>query len=251
MKYSRFFVIVFALLFISVNAYSQNFYLKAGAGYSIGIATQEIYDIQIGNTHDIKYGSYYPGGNFQFGVGYNFNKNISVEVAGSYTLGSSHDFGLIYGDTIVSNLWYANTISIIPSIILQAPMEGFTPYARVGVVFGIPTKFFEEKSTIKTGTLKFKETGGIAIGIQSAIGISFKAQDRFSVFAELFGTGMSWSPTQLENTETYSGGTLMPTKTYETTYTSAPGDNKLPKPRYPFSNLGFNAGITYTFGKLK
>jgi hypothetical protein len=129
-------------------------------------------------------------------------------------------------------------------------LKNVTPYTRFGMIIGIPTKFYEETQSgtgALTGTFKEKETGGLAMGIQGAVGVNFKVGKKVGIFAEIFGIGMNYAPGQIENTDAYTGGTIIPVRTYQENWTPAAGDNILAKPRYSFSSFGLNAGLTYTF----
>jgi hypothetical protein len=230
------------------NAYSQSFYVKLGSGYGLGLATQYIYNTAVPPNWDIKYGSFGEGINFQTGFGYNITPNIALELAGSYTLGKKFEHTSSSGSTSYKE--YANSIFIMPSAILKAPMKDITPYARFGMVFGIPTKYYESApvgSITIGGPIKYKEYGGLAMGIQGACGVDFKVAKELGIFAEIFGIGMNYGPSTLENTENYAG--IQPIVTYSETGNFTAGSNTAPTPRYSFSSFGMNVGLTYTFGK--
>jgi hypothetical protein len=233
------------------NLFSQNAYIKVGGGYGLNLASQYIYNNGVSPANDYKYGSFGSGINFHGGFGIGVHPNIALELAGSYTLGNKYEYSS--GTTIVYNKkQYASTISIMPSVIVKTNLENMTPYSRFGIIIGIPTKNYEETATgtgAPTGTFKEKETGGMALGFQGAFGINFKASKQIGIYTEIFGIGMNYAPGQIENTETYTGGTIIPVRTYEETWTPATGDNKAGKPRYSFSSFGLNVGLTYTFGK--
>jgi hypothetical protein len=131
-------------------------------------------------------------------------------------------------------------------------MKNITPYLRLGMVIGIPTKFLEmtESGTgAKTGTFKSKEYGNLAIGFQGAGGVNFNASKKVGFFAEIFAVGMNYGPGTWENTENFTGVALQKTVTYSESGTYIPGGTSDPTQRYPFSSLGMNVGLTYTFGK--
>jgi hypothetical protein len=248
-------LVLFSL--IGSTAFSQSVYLKLGGGYGLSLASELIDDKTTTTTtstsHEGLYGSFGEGINFGLGFGYNINSSIALELAGGYIMGKKFEY--THGTTLVENYKeYANTIAIMPSVIVKAPLKNMTPYTRFGMILGIPTKFAEITQTgtgALTGTDKWKETGGMALGIQGAVGINFKAGKHLGIFTEIYGIGMNYAPGQAENTETYSGGTLSPTITYEETWSWA-GTGTLTtktKPRYSFSSFGLNVGLTYTFGK--
>jgi opacity protein-like surface antigen len=232
------------------NAHSQSVYVKIGGGYGRFLAEQNIINSAHWPSWQYNFGSYGRGMNLQAGVGYNFTQNIALEVAGSYT------YGVIYEITrSVDNTkyrLYANSIFIMPSLIVKAPMKDITPYARVGMVAGIITKYTESipypfTGSVDEGPYDYKEYGGLALGIQCAAGISFIAVKKIDIFAEVFGIGLTYSPKTLENTKNLTGA-LQPIVTYSES--GITGDNNTaPTPSYPFSSIGMNIGLIYTFGK--
>ncbi len=234
------------------NAYSQSVYVKLGGGYGLGLATEVMGDAGNYPSWDYKYGTFGEGINFQGGFGYNINPIFAVELAGSYTMGKKFEHSFM-GISSNNSKQYANTISIMPSAIIKAPMKDITPYLRLGIVIGIPSKFYEETEIgtgTQTGKRILKETGGFALGFQGAGGVNFKASKQLGFFAEIFGIGMNYGPGKRENTENYTGVALEPTVTYSETGTFSTTDyTKLPTPRYSFSSFGMNVGLTFTFGK--
>lgn len=250
MKRSITAVLAILFVFTVTNLFSQSAYVKLGGGYGLSLASQEIYNAGTGTTNDYKYGSFGEGINFQAGFGYNINSNIALELDGSYTLGKKYEN--TYGTGIIfTDKWYANTISIMPSVVVKAPMKDMTLYTRFGMVIGIPSKFRETTATgtgAPAGTDKWKESGGMGLGVNGAVGMNFKAGKNLGIFAEIFGIGMNYAPSTAENTETFTGQTINPTITYEENWTPTAGDNKMQKPRYSFSSFGLNVGLTYTFG---
>jgi hypothetical protein len=254
---NKIFITVLLVLFsfVGSSAFSQNVYIKLGGGYGLSLASQMLYDQSATptTTWDNKYGSFGEGINFQAGFGYNINSNFALELAGSFLLGKKFE-NTVGGST---TKYYANTINIMPSVVVKAPMKDITPYTRFGMILGIPSKFTEITATGFTGTAKFKESGKIAMGIQGAVGVNFKAGKHLGIFAEIFGIGMNYSPDKRENTETFTElGLLQPTVTYGETGTGTilngvfvPATGTEQAPRYSFSSFGMNVGLTYTFGK--
>jgi len=256
---NRSLILVLAILVTLAGStvYSQNAYIKLGGGYGLSLASQvtsQVLTTSGSNTSfDYKYGSYGEGINFGLGFGYNLNSNIALELAGSYILGKK--FEINYPATgVPSSVYtekdYANTICIMPSAILKAPLKNITPYTRFGMILAIPTKFTERTAPGFTGTRKYKESGGLAMGIQGAVGLNFKASKNFGIYAEVFGIGMNYAPSKMENTETFTElGVLDPTVTYSEsgTYSST----VQPTPRYSFSSFGMNIGLNIILGHVK
>ena len=249
-------LVAIVFVFTGTSLFSQNAYIKLGGGYGLSLASQEVYNITTssgeGTSESHKYGSFGEGINFQGGFGYNINPNFALELAGSYTMGKKFDeYTYKAGSVNYAEKYYANTISIMPSVVVKAPMKDITPYTRFGMIVGIPTKKEEITATgtgAPTGTKVLKESGGVALGIQGAVGVNFKAGKNLGIFAEVFGIGMNYAPSQRENTETFTGQTVDPTVTYSESFTSGTANTEA-TPRYSFSSFGLNVGITYTFGK--
>lgn len=240
-------VIALLVSFISSNVHAQSAYVKLGGGYGLSLASQLMFNKSTtpATTWDNKYGSFGEGINFQAGFGYNINNNLALELDGSYLLGKKFENSV--GGTTTK--YYGNTITIQPSVVVKAPMKDITPYTRFGMVLAIPTLFQEMTSTGLTGTLKYKESGNIAMGIQGAVGVNFKAGKHLGIFAEVFGIGMNYAPDKLENTETFQEfGLLDPTVTYGETGTVGTSGTAQ-SPRRSLSSFGMNVGLTYTFGK--
>lgn len=236
------FSFLLVLGFIS-SSYSQ-FYVKVGVGYGLGIATSDSYV----EGSDVKYISYGEGIYPRLGFGYVLNKNMAVELNGSYLIGKKFEDTdtLSGGATITQNFW-GQGIFISPALVVMAPVKNLTAYARFGGVIGIPTVKVEVTSTLVGGTYKAEETGNLASGVTGAFGVMFKAGNKINIFAELYGTAMNYRPEKLENTETFSGSTIDPMITY---VESLPvGTNQAIAPSRPFSNYGLNIGINYVFGK--
>ncbi len=234
------------------NAYSQSVYVKLGGGYGLGLATDVITSSAGFTNWEMKYGTYGEGINFQAGFGYNITPNIAVELDGSYTMGRKFEGSFNDMTPIINFKNYANTISILPSVIIRTCMKDIKPYARIGMVIGIPTKYTEETQTgtgARTGSKIYKETGNLALGFQGAGGVNFKVAKQLEIFAEIFGIGMSYGPGKRENTQNYTGLPLEQTITYSESGTYEPFGNTSYTPRYQFSSFGMNVGLTYTFGK--
>jgi outer membrane protein W len=242
-----------ALLVLTHQSNSQIFYVKAGVGYGFGTATQLLSStVDSGNTEG-HYGSYGEGILPALGFGYMFNSNVAVELDGTYLIGKKFEHTHSEGTVTETHNQWGEGILLSPALVIQAPLKSVTPYARFGGVLGFVKVKEEETESgtgARTGTDIHEETGKIASGFNGAFGMKFKAGKSLNIFAEVFAQSMTYAPEKRENTETFSGGTLDPTITYEEEFSNNTANTRL-TPRHPFSNFGLNVGVIFTFGKAK
>jgi outer membrane protein W len=233
-------ILVLSLLLVCGFVASTNaqFYVKVGGGYSFLPVSGFAFNDKGDTTGSITYKSFGMGVQPVLGFGYFVTKNIALELDGMYLIGQKHEITPT-GSTTKMN---GEGIFISPAVRLVAPLKGFSPYCRMGLVIGIPkVKSETEITTGTTGTVKYEMKGGISMGMEAALGIDIKASKMINVFIELNGMALNYAPDELENTEnTIAGGTLAPTVTY----------NDWDKPYVPFGNFGGKVGVSILFGKM-
>ncbi len=245
------FVVLSAFLFSTTESNSQNFFVKIGGGYALGLATSLLHGSKDSATETGYYGSYGQGILPSFSLGYLFNKNIGIEVNTIYLLGKKFEVTSTKDGKTKTTKHFGGGIMISPSIMVQAPMKSMTPYARLGAIIGlvkVKSEYTETGTSAKTGTDKFEESGKMGLGMNGAFGIKFKAGKMLDIFAELYGQGMTYGPETRTNTETYTGDTPEKVVTYSEEFPKNASDTEL-TPRHPFSNFGLNIGVVLTFGK--
>lgn len=244
--------VVFIAGFSSQDSNAQNFIVKIGGGYALSSTTSLISTDADTNTVTGTYGSYGEGILPSLTLGYMFNKNIGLEVAGTYLLGKKFEHEHTTAGITETHKQWGEGIIISPSITVQAPMKSMTPYARFGGVIGLVKVKSEETQSgtgALTGTNKTEESGKMGLGMNGALGLKFKAGKMLDIYAELYGQSMNYGPEKRENTETFTGGTLATTVNYEEEYSTSTANTSL-TPRRPFSNFGLNVGVVLTFGKV-
>ena len=242
-------IVIFSLLLelCFISSANAQFYVKLGGGYGLSLANGLSYK----DGSDVKYASLGEGIYPSLGFGYMFNKNMAIELNGSYLIGRKFEATDTQGGLILVEKAWGEGKFISPALVVMAPMKNMTPYARFGGVIGIPK--VKDEITISgsweapTGTLKLEESGKMALGVTGALGLMYKAGSKINIFAELYGTGMNYRPDTRKNTETFSGFNLEPTITY--VETTPPGTNQEIAPSRPFSSWGLNVGFSYMFGK--
>ena len=252
-KLFAFFTVLASFLVLSNSANAQLFYVKIGGGYGFGTNTSLLSVTSDTNTISGHYGSYGEGILPNLGLGYLFNSNVAVELDGTYLIGKKHEHSHTSGGITETHKQWGEGIILSPCLVIQAPLKGMTPYARFGGTIGFVKVKEEETETgtgARTGTDIHEETGSIASGFNGAFGMKFKAGKMLHIYAEVFTQSLTYAPEKRENTETFSGGTVDPTITYEEEFTASTSNTAL-TPRHPFSNFGINVGVVLTFGKAK
>lgn len=247
-KLASLIAVLAVFLFTANETKSQNFFIKLGGGYALSSASSLLSASLDSTNVEGQYGSYGEGFLPGLALGYTFNKNIGFEVAGIYLIGRKFEHEHTDLGVTETHKQWGEGILISPALFVQAPMKNITPYARFGGVIGILKVKEEETMTGLNGTDKHEESGSIGVGVNGALGLKFKAGKMIDIFAELYGQGMSYGPDKRENTETFEGGTLDPTITYEQEYSQNTANTSL-QPKHPFSNFGMNVGVVITFGK--
>lgn len=269
-------IIALAITLLSINTFAQSFYAKLNGGYNWGIASNlgQRNSNQIGNTTSYEKVnlSFGKGINIVGAAGYMFNKNIGAELGINYLIGGTSETSSKSSNfnSSSNNIYYYSStlLNFIPSIIISPGFEKINPYAKIGLSLGIATMTIKNESSSTTGnsTNSTYETallnGGIAIGLVSALGTTYELNKNISLFGEINISTLSYSPTKGETTEYKENGVdrLFTLKTVDkvTEYTdSYSTDSSLQtdvnNPRkstpisIPFSSLGINIGVKYSF----
>jgi hypothetical protein len=174
---------------------------------------------------------------------------------------------------------YTHTLSssmvrLIPGLRIQLGESRLHPYTRTSLIIGIPVNcYVEDEANNPPGVEAWHEvsqySGRLAWGFRQSVGISCMVYKNISVFAEVTGILMSWSPYRLTATRFETNGVdqlnTLSTSQKETVYPSNaitytfnpdgtihqdPNSPKmLPKSAMTFSSLGLNIGVHVRFGK--
>ncbi|MEZ5017940.1 MAG: DUF2715 domain-containing protein [Flavipsychrobacter sp.] len=271
----------FLLLATTMTLQAQEFYLKAGVGYAFPHAGQAVTESGIpysgkaqyvsGSTtpatFEAKKISFAPSVPVSIGAGYFFTKNIGLEVnviigagtkehTSSITFPSSTQAGI--NITQVQNLKAATPILAAPSLVLRSKGQKAYIYTRAGIVLPISVRIketFTQTHTHIASTAKTKYEGAyetktmFSIGYSGALGASLKVVEKVRVFGELALQSMSVYAKERELTSLTQGGAnvigqVLPSARV-TTYkrNSNTGGNDISF-AYPFSNFGFNVGLS-------
>jgi len=228
------------------------------------------------------------GTNFNLSAGYMFNENFGIDMGFSYMFGgktnSKYEY---YGKYIVDYDFYNNPIysnyseisdnsissnmfRINPSLFFTFGTKTITPYAKFGLILGMGSITYELTNIDEDEYynlneqyfVKLKMNGGIALGCNASLGLSYNIGETITLFSELNLISMSYAPTKGKIVEYTENGRneLHDLTTSEKEflfvgeYSYSTSDNvsdyeptKMLNYRYPFSNMGFNLGVRINF----
>jgi opacity protein-like surface antigen len=265
----------------------SGFYVDVNLGYGFSAGPQNFEPSvststnsagEVTRTDKVVKGSLGKGMRFGANAGYSFNGNIGAELGVNYLLGntisseqttSSALSGYEFKNTGTQKL-SARMLQLNPSIVLTTGNEGFTPYAKLGVVIGVAAKIKDllevkgtdlEGSTVSpvniSGEREF--TGGIALGWSAAFGAKYALNETMSLFGEFNLINLTYAPTKgevigyTENGVDGIDGQNVSIFNFEyenevTTNTSIPNSGNIElKKHYSFSSIGIQVGLKISF----
>lgn len=268
---------------IAAQAFSQGMYINAGAGYGFSAAStvtaydNSSYDNGSSSTYNAEMvkgcGTF--GKGFQVGgaFGYMFNENIGAELGIGYLFGSTITTKSRSSGTDGSSS-YEGTLSgkilrLTPAIKITTGNGKVKPYLRTGLIIGMAGKLKETYTYSSTydwfggsEDIDTEYSGGISFGFAGGIGADFMFNESIGIFAEVSINTHSWAPKKSKHTKYIEDGIdqlpSMTTSEIETeyvdsyTYTYPNDDTSSPDQELkiwaPFSSVGINVGIKFSFG---
>lgn len=222
-----------------------------------------------GNSTNIEIvkGSFGQGGTFGISGGYMFSKHFGAELGLSYFMGQAvkSTWSFPNASNVLTEERKAGVFFINPSLVVKAGEKGISPYARIGALIGVASKV---KSTASLDfnpdifTIEDELSGGTAVGFSAAFGVNYSFTSQIAVYAELAYNGLSYSPTERAIKRVTQNGQEQPITDLYTlenqlikdvlpdTYSSQSfnATDQLTH-TYPFSNLGLNVGVQFSFRK--
>lgn len=266
-------------LYIAASA--QEFYISAGGGYALGVDKSRYYswgfsDVFIGKNMQIPLdleeispgnnalrnplSSYGEGANAQLTLGYLFTKHIGVDLRLSYLFSRKIAPTIVkITNSDVSAESNASAIFINPSLTLSSGGEKLAPYARAGIVLGLPNVKNKTFFTLvgNDALIEDKIFGGLAFGFSTSIGIKYSLTEKMALFAELNYINLTYNPAKRTIETATSNGIDVSNIFYpegtdftlkkdyiETVLTPKTEQSTHP---LPFSGIGINLGVVFSF----
>lgn len=271
MKTSR--ILFICLLLIGMNVQAQKTYVRAGLGVTVSTAANIAYDYTFSSDNSMtttKKAGIGTGLPFVLAAGYKFNENFGFELGVDYFYGFSikEKFGNSY--TTNESKWGGQMLSLVPAFVMTFPLDKIHPYARLGLKLGVMNSVvyqdheirisYPEKATETIIDSKSKNYGGIAIGVQAALGTDYAISDKISIFGEIQLDGISYSPKHGKYLEySQDGVDQMGDRTVKENKwdflkevdgsKTIPNDqpNERPRINYHFGNVGLVIGVKFNF----
>jgi hypothetical protein len=206
MKKSR--ILIAGLLLIGMSLQAQKIYLRGGLGAAVSTAADFTINVnnssEPGITTSKKQG---PGSGLPFvlAAGYNLSKNFSLELGVDYFYGFNCKQEFSFTTSTYEGKWRGQMLSLVPALVMSLPFDKFKPYARLGLKVGVLNSYVVEHHDVYDSIFKaaaasdvvdskIKYYGGIAVGVQAAVGTDVVLSDLVSLFGEIQVDGIGYAP---------------------------------------------------------
>ena len=258
---------------------AQGFYLRGNLGYAFpqagqtldgtgtpysGSSTLTVFGPE---NDDLKKASFGSGTYLGLGGGYMFNEYIGADAAFSLGIAPTK-YTLTYinqaqGYNVSSTQQATNPSFFIPSLVLQSGGDKIKAYGRIGVVLPLNTQITQDQVYTTTPATHvtdytFQIKNSFSLGFAATAGVQYKLSDKVRLTGEFSFLSLSTLIKQSDFTKLTQDGqsypitadsTVAPHTTYSTHVTGLTASStNLIAYTQPFSNVGFNLGIMYTFG---
>jgi len=280
------FVILLAFLWVSAAGHAQGFFFRAGLGYALPMAGQSIdgsgtpiSGSRTTSTYQqpfkVDNASFAAGMQGAIGFGYMFSPNAGVQLdvhvglqAKKYTFKDNNvliDFGQGAIPRNITTIQQADMpVMIAPQLVLKTNGPKINVYSRFGMVVPLMTDVLQDSYVENAPGTGSKTTylfssrlkSRFSLGFTAAAGAQYRVNSRLNIFAEvsilslstylkqsnLEGFAINGQPLSVSNvspqTITYTkNGVLDTNGTTQASYS------------LPFSNVGFNVGVSVSLGK--
>jgi hypothetical protein len=257
------------ILFLSINGFGQNSFLKFQIGYGIPLNTFAVgQNTQISSastTYTGVYGSYGSGLRLEAGFIHALNTRLNLEMDFTYLSGKSINFLYANNGTTQNQNNSSRFYEISPMLRVNLGGSKVKPYAAIGPVFGLGTVtanyVITTSGTINSREFQRQYSGSLAIGAKSVVG-ALLTQGSFIFYAQMTLIAMNYSPSKSEYTKYIVNGTdqlsMLTIRQKQTVYENSvtTTNNSSPDPTkpsealkfyFPFSSISLNVGVMFKF----
>ncbi len=194
-------ILFFGFLLAGMIAQSQRVYIRGGLGAAVSTSASYVNDysysgpygsVSLVTSNKRGIGTGLP---FMIAAGYNLTDNFSLELGIDYFYGFSIKNTAVYLPYASDVKYYGQMLSIVPAFVMSLPLDKFKPYARLGLKLGILNRVIAEGHSVtgdpeKSASAfevdnKSRLYGGMAIGVQAAVGTEFLLSKLVSLFCEI------------------------------------------------------------------
>ncbi|MEO7991665.1 MAG: outer membrane beta-barrel protein [Chryseolinea sp.] len=272
MKKTLLLIACLATICFASTVWAQSSYVSFNVGYAMPMNAQSLESIDFTSYTDKGSATTYEEEKVSLGKGLRvsaafgrmFTPYIGAELGVSYLMGGKSE-AIQDGDIYYNKLTLSsNMISATPTIIFSAGLEKINPYAKIGFTVGSGsikyTSDEDDEGNISENELKL--SGGLAMGFNSAIGVTYQLNDKLSLFGELNMVNLSYAPKKGEFVKATSDGVdILPdasvsdkeidfVDSYTYDYQNPPSDD-VPrqelKQYFSYGSIGINFGLKISF----
>lgn len=247
MKPKLLFIVLF---FLVVDASAQKSYLSAGIGYGFYIPDDASGGLRAYTDYDAE-GTLGKGMTYGFNIGHMVNETAGIDLGIWYVAGSTFEsYSFDSTHFAVPVRIRGNTLRIMPSLKL-AFGNRYVPYIKLGYLLGIATTVDVEDEydvgnicVISPYIVTHKFSGGSSSGFFLTLGIDLMENEKISFFVEANLVSQNYEPVKETIDACYAT-----TITYQLVDKPNPNNpDEKQKPSFPFSTIGFNAGVKFLLG---
>lgn len=262
----------FSFWAINLSAQKMYFGVQTGYGFATSAGQANLMNRETGpenGTYEIMEGGYGEGINTGIYIGRFFTRNLGIELGANYLFGKHlttesnyQGFNWYSYETIISGK--VTMLQLSPQLVFRTTPSKITPYAKVGLIFGLATTLTQDISeyvVADPGPYKIestqKSTGNIPVGFSSTLGATYEIGAIMDLFVEFRLLTMAYSPNKTSVTAYVLNGNNnldnLTTSQKETIYldkveyddVAGPDDKPTESLRVtlPLSSMSFNFGL--------
>lgn len=196
------FILPLILTILNMNSLSAQWYIRAGAGAGFN-ASEDAFAHSAWERDSTRiiiqrtiFGGFGQGARFSVAGGYMITPYFGVEMEFYYFQGFKQEYGSNTGPVgkQYNRVGYSYQMRATPSLVVQAPLGKFQPYARFGVLIPFWGRtVIEEDWVLANQDTKSKQTeveGKFSVGFESSIGLQYNINDNLGIYIQATYTGL-------------------------------------------------------------